>query len=82
MEIYADHGINWVWYLAVDTSDDNNAVTILAHYRLHCVRDEHPKKVSGRFELFEDDKRIVTGVRLAGGQKLDVINPQHIFSYK
>lgn len=75
--------INWSWYLQGKFNTDDKTCHIYFHERWHNQRDAphpaHEKNV--RFEVLEDDKRTVYGVKV-DGVEYRVTNPQNIFSYK
>jgi len=82
-------GINWNWYLCADFNTETKTAHIYYYDRWHKYENrcsKHPKaewlkSVYRLFEMMEDDKRIVYGIKLEGIEYI-VTNPDNVFKYK
>ena len=82
-------GINWIWYLKAKIVWPHGActLTIQKHWRLHNIRDKHPKTI-GRFYCVENQSRTLCAVTVYLndtddiGDTYAVNNPGNIFEYR
>ena len=82
-------GINWNWYLCADFNVEDKTCHIFYYDRWHKYEDrgsKHPKAEWIRqayrpFEILEDNKRNVYGIKLEGIEYI-VLNSANVFSYR